>query len=150
MVTRGCLQFAEPVDQFLRWILAGLDPDSADFAVLPPHFKVGPKENVDVAQALKISFGEICKQHKATGLLMFCLDSIILHIKFIRDYAAKNPSHDFNKLPILQMPALVEQLRHLVTIEQSDRIPEPTGIPPHVNHTIILSEGSLVDNAYNA
>jgi hypothetical protein len=38
------------------------------------------------------------------------------------------------------MPALVEQLRHLVTIERSDRTPEPTGIPPHVNHTIILRD----------
>ena len=104
------LQFAEPGDQFLGRILAGLlDPNSAEFAVLPPYFTVGPKENADVAQALKISSGKIGKQHKATGLLMFCLASMIFHIEFIRDHnAAKNPSHDFNKLPILQMPALVK------------------------------------------
>jgi hypothetical protein len=36
------------------------------------------------------------------------------------------------------MPALVKCLRHLVTIEQSNRTPKPTGMPPHVNHTSII------------
>ena len=84
-------------------------------------------ENADIAQALP-------------GLLMICLNSIIFHIEFIRDHVTKNLSHDFNKLPTLQMPALVKQLRHFVTTEWSDRIPEPTGIPPHVNHAIILRD----------
>jgi hypothetical protein len=34
--------FAEPGDHYLgRCCLAGLDPNSVDFAILPPHFSVG-------------------------------------------------------------------------------------------------------------
>ena len=32
------LSFAEPGDQYLGRLLAGLLPNSADFAVIPPHF----------------------------------------------------------------------------------------------------------------
>jgi hypothetical protein len=35
------LDFAEPGDQYLGQLLAGLLPNSAAFAVLPPHFIIG-------------------------------------------------------------------------------------------------------------
>jgi hypothetical protein len=34
------LHFAEPGDTFLGCILAGLDPSSEEFGVLPPHWKL--------------------------------------------------------------------------------------------------------------
>ena len=45
------LGFAEPGDQYLGRLLAGLLPNSADFAVIPPHFSCG-MENKFVAEAM--------------------------------------------------------------------------------------------------
>jgi hypothetical protein len=43
--------FAEPGYHYLGRCLAGLDPNSEDFAVLPPHFTVGnPMENARIRQ----------------------------------------------------------------------------------------------------
>jgi hypothetical protein len=50
--------FAEPGDHYLGRCLAGLDPNSADFAVLPPHFTVGdPMEHPRIREAIDLMYG---------------------------------------------------------------------------------------------
>ena len=49
------LGFAEPGDQYLGRLLAGLLPNSADFALIPPHFVRGT-ENEFVAEATNSCF----------------------------------------------------------------------------------------------
>ena len=52
------LGFADPGDQYLGRLLAGLLPSSADLAVIPPHFSCGI-ENKFVAEATHSCFKEI-------------------------------------------------------------------------------------------
>ena len=49
------LGFAEPGDQYLGRLLAGLLQNSAEFAVIPPHFTCG-MENEFIAEAMKLCF----------------------------------------------------------------------------------------------
>lgn len=102
-------QFAEPGDQYLGRCLAGLDPNSPSFAILPPHFTVSTIQE-DVANAMRISFGDFGERYNKTGMLLFCLASMVHNIEFLREYAAKSPAHPFNKLPLLQHPELVDRL----------------------------------------
>ena len=55
--------FAQPGDHYIGRMLAGLDPNSTRFRVLPPHFKCG-LENPHVKQALDMCFGRILKARK--------------------------------------------------------------------------------------
>ena len=56
--------------------------------------------------------------------------------------------HDFNGVAILHHPALLKELKTLVTIKPSTVIAGPTGIPPHVetnrNLFIIIAKLSIV------
>ena len=56
--------------------------------------------------------------------------------------------HDFNSIAILHKPALLEELKKLVTIQPSTVIAGPTGMPPHVetngNLHIIIIKLSIV------
>lgn len=47
--------FTQPGDQYLGWYLAGLDPNSIDFVVLPKYFTLG-LDNADVAKAANGNF----------------------------------------------------------------------------------------------
>jgi hypothetical protein len=46
--------FVKPGDHYLGRCLAGLDPNSADFAVLPPHFTVGDPR---IREAIYLIYG---------------------------------------------------------------------------------------------
>jgi len=132
--------FAEPGDQYLGRCTAGLDPNSTDFAVLPPHFTVG-LDDEDVAEAMSISFGDVGEWFDCTGVLALCLASMVYNIDFFRRIAAGDPTHAFNQLPILQAsPELISRLRDKVTTEPSSRLSQPTGIPPHIEHAKVLQE----------
>ena len=52
--------FAEAGDQYCGRILAGLDPHSSDFEVLPPHFIEG-MENKTIKEGMTKSFFYILK-----------------------------------------------------------------------------------------
>lgn len=84
--------FAEPGDQYLGRCLAGLDPNSIDFAVLPPYFTVG-LDNADVTKSMAICFGDLGERYHCTGLLSILLPSIIHSIHFLRAYDASSPEH---------------------------------------------------------
>ena len=50
--------FAESGDHYLGRCLAGLDPNSADFAILPPHLTVGdPMEHPRIREAIYLMYG---------------------------------------------------------------------------------------------
>ena len=49
------LGFAKPGDQYLGRLLAGLLPNSAKFAAIPPHFRVG-MENEHIREAIIYAF----------------------------------------------------------------------------------------------
>ena len=132
--------FAEPGDQYLGRCMAGLDPNSTDFAILPPHFTVGLDDD-DVAEAMSMSFADIGDRFGCNGVLALYLASMVHNIDFFRGIAASNPLHAFNQLPILQAsPDLIARLRNKITTDPSDRLSQPTGIPPHIQHAKVLKE----------
>lgn len=45
-----------------------------------------------------------------------------------------------NQLPILQHPELIRRLKGKVTTEPGSTFSQPTGIPPHINHAILLDK----------
>ena len=76
--------FAQAGDQYLGRILAGLDPNTPEFATLPPHFKEGI-ENENIVYGMKRCFPSIITlndeetRKNMTGLLMRYLASIFWH-----------------------------------------------------------------------
>jgi hypothetical protein len=136
------LQFADPGDQYLGRILAGLDPNTSDFALLPPHFTI-PSTNQDIDEALVMCFGNLAEKYRFKGQLMFCLASMVHHIDWIRDTAARDPQHPFNALPILRCPNRFAKLKGFVSTRASTYLSQPTGIPPHVNQLQVIREVAL-------
>ena len=53
--------------------------------------------------------------------------------------ARKRTDHPFNSIPLMFSPELVVALKLLVTTDPSPVIVEPTGIPPHVETVIKLT-----------
>ena len=53
--------FSEPRDQFLGRVLAGLDPNKAKFATMPPHFIMEGNlmNDEDVKEAMCVIYGPI-------------------------------------------------------------------------------------------
>ena len=119
-------------DYYLGRCLAGLDPDNEDeFGALPPHFTVG-MENEYVKEAMTLCFGTILKkhsQHAVQGPLMLFLASMVHHSEFLFEYIAKNSSHPFQSIPILQRQSLLEELKKLVTLEPVGEVTTATGVP---------------------
>ena len=85
--------FAEAGDQYCGRILAGLDPMSADFDILPPHFTCGVDDK-DVKIGMKLNFKNIYKiaeedqRSNLIAILMRCLASIIHHSDLLIDAIA--------------------------------------------------------------
>jgi hypothetical protein len=137
--------FAEAGDQYCGRILAGLDPHSSSFEVLPPHFIEG-LENEKIFQGLSICFYNIMKLQNIEGrvniigLLLRCLASLVHHSDALLEVIAKNPGHPFSQIPILNSPQLLSDLKPLVSIKPSSKIDSATGIPPHVKMMTKMSE----------
>lgn len=96
-------KFAEKGDHVLGRILAGLDPDSVTFDVLPPHFV--NTDDKHIKQAMELCFGNILSMlgNEDTfmyPILMRCLASLIHHEQNIRVIIEKNPKHPWRCLPI--------------------------------------------------
>ena len=66
------LGFAEPGDQYLGRLLAGLDPNKSEFATLPPHFVEG-MENEYISEAMNLCFKGI--MDKVTDDIMVVVDN---------------------------------------------------------------------------
>jgi hypothetical protein len=133
--------FAEPGDHYLGRCLAGLDPNSADFAVLPPHFTVSnPMENERIREAIDLMYGTALSKwadhvdSDPTALLCMVLPSVVYHSEFLKETIRRVPGHPFAGIPLLNQPALLRDLKALVTLAPSPHVCNPTGIPPHVHH----------------
>ena len=142
MVFEVYLGFAEPGDQYLGRLLAGLLPNTAEFAVIPPHFLCG-MENEFVAQAMKLCFQGILDKpgnikegislrSSMKAVLLRCLASMVHHSESLLKGIDEDPGHCFSSIPILCNSSLLSELKKLLTSESSERIRMPTGIPPHV------------------
>ena len=136
------LGFAEPGDQYLGRLLAGLLPNLADFSVIPPHFTCG-MENKFVAKAMNLCFkgilddggrndNGISLRSNMKALLLRCLALMVHHSDALLDLVQKDPSHPFASIPILCDHSLLLELKKIITMDCSDRIRMATGIPPHV------------------
>ena len=163
------LGFAEPGDQYLGRLLAGLYPNKGSFSCIPPHF-TEDMENDDIKEAMELCFkgimdkidgdivdidnnGEINEDnvredfglHSNTkAMLLRCLACMVHHSdELLKVISENNGAHPFASIPILTRPNLLHNLKQLITMEPSDRIQLATGIPPHVEAAKKLDE--LVD-----
>ena len=82
--------YAESGDQYLGRILAGLDPNSMIFAILPPHFVEG-MENSFIKKGMNMTFRNILQLEEngvlgtnMTGILLRCLASIVYHQEYLK------------------------------------------------------------------
>jgi len=130
-------RFAEAGDHYLGRLLAGLDSNSADFGILPPHFIV-PISNVHVQQALQLLYGNIITsiqdENKSflKGILLRLLASLVYHEGKLREIIATKSGHPFGNIRLLRDTALLAHLKPLVTIEPTQNILSvSTGLPPH-------------------
>ena len=89
------LGFADPGDQYLGRLLAGLLPNSADFLVILPHFICGMK-NEFVAEAMNSCFRGIINyggrsvdgvslRSNTKALFLRCLACMIHHADALRE-----------------------------------------------------------------
>ena len=131
--------FASIGDHYLGRILAGLKPNEAGFATLPPHFNISnPLENSDVRQAMQMMYEPIIKNYEhqpnnPTAILLRCLACIVYHADSLVEVMVGCPSHDFAKLSILHEKPLLSRLHLLVTVDATDGVmTTATGIPPHI------------------
>ena len=143
MMFEVCLGFAEPGDQYLGRLLAGLLPNSAEFAVIPPHFLCG-MENKYLAEAMNLCFrgiidnagrninGVVSLRANTKSLLLRYLASMVHHSESFLKVVEADPGHCFASIPIFTNFSLLCELKKLLTSEPSDRIRMATGIPPHV------------------
>ena len=131
-------KFAQRGNQLLGRYLAGLDPDSAQFDILPPHFMVR-MDNELVKQAMQLCFANILSDMEAEGgdssgnsytpaVLYRCLPSLIYHEEAIRSEISKRPDHPWKSLQIFQDLQLLKELKKIVTTDPTPEICEtPTG-----------------------
>ena len=96
-------------DTYLGRCIAGLDPDSENFDVLPPHFILGYEhalKNESIKEAMEICFGPIlsawCNKCALDGIFLLFLASIVYHSKFLLMHTAEKLAHPFLSIPILQ------------------------------------------------
>ena len=131
--------FGSVGDHYLGRILCGLDPNSTNFAILPPHWKLeDPLGDDKIREAMELMYGPILRHYNGRsenpiGVLLRCLACIVYHSDKLRETMVKYPGHDFSKLPILHNSSLLNCLKELVTIEPTVGVMvSATGVPPHV------------------
>ena len=129
-------RYCQVGDQYLGRCMACLDPNSPVFDTLPPHFVKGLEEQV-ICDAFNLCFKNIRKSLderdivNMTGLLLRCLASIVHHAESLKEVMRSNPKHPFHDIPILSDDKMLADLKALVTTEKSQRLAQPTGVPPH-------------------
>ena len=133
-------KYAQAGDNYLGRLLAGLDPNSETFAVLPPHFTV-PMTNEKVQNAMTLCFGNIIKSEAINNpestiypLLYKILPSLVYHSDEIRAVIAECDGHPFSNINLFKEVQVLEELKNIVTLDPTpDVCSMPTGIPPHVH-----------------
>jgi len=136
--------FLEPGDHvYLGQVLAFLQPNTPDFATLPPHFKLDePMSNAVIKEGMLLCFAPILQKWQGTrvdptGLLLRCLATMVWHSPFLMATIVKYPGHPFAALPLLNNCDLLCQLKDLVTLDPVGHIKNATGIPPHIEQGLL-------------
>ena len=128
--------FAQPGDHYIGRMLAGLDPTSTEFRVLPPHFKCGV-ENADVARALDLCYGRILSKRQnltyLPGIFLRLLASVVYHEQWLREILLSSKKHPFGNIFLLDNTELLKKLKEQVTTEPTTNMQRPTGIPTHID-----------------
>ena len=128
--------FAQPGDHYIGHMLAGLDPNSTSFRVLPPHFTCG-LENPHVQMALDMCFGRILKSRQnlpyLPGFFLRLLASIVYHEQWIRGILHRSKKHPFGNIFLFENSELLKNLHSLITTDATTNMQMPTGIPTHID-----------------
>ena len=140
------LGFAEPGDHYLGRLLSGLDPNSSTFAAIPPHFVEG-MDNEYINEAMHFCFSSILGRQdakalhgNAKGILLRCLASMVHHSEKILNICKNVANNPIMSIPIFNQPNLLNQLKNLLWTTKSEKISNPTGIPPHVVTMVTLEK----------
>ena len=143
--------FAQPGDHYLGRMLAGLNPTSPSFKVLPPHFTCG-LENKYVKEGVELCYGtntkDTTKLRLSTWNISLVLASVVYHETWIRGFVHNNKKHPFSNLFLLENADLIRNLKVLITTEQTENMPSPTGIPTHIDLQSIMEEILLGNNKF--
>ena len=141
-------KFAEKGDHVIGRILGGLDPDSADFDVLPPHWTV--PDDKHIKEAMELCFGNILSMLEdedtfMPAILSRCLASLVYHEQSLRVIIQKNPKHPWRCLPIFTNDELLGHLKSIVTTEPTKGVLEkPTGLAR--NTTLLKHVREMVES----
>ena len=132
-------KWAQVGDTYLGRCVAGLDPDSESFDVLPPHFTMSREramKNKHIKEAMFLCFGPILdswgEKCAVEGILLPMLASIIYHSEFLLSKTVGNSGHPFLSIPILQQTELLRTVKELVTTDEGGEMKKATGVPRHV------------------
>jgi hypothetical protein len=141
------IHFAEAGDTYLGRILAGFDPNATEFGTLSPHWKLtDPMSNKKIYEAMQLMYSTILSRWSGisdvdpTGVLLYCLASVVYHSDFLKQMAAEIPGHPFSLVPLLSRPELLIDLEELVTLEPGGQMTLPTGVPPHVENMKLVQK----------
>ena len=111
-------------DQFIGRIVAMLNINSPDFAVLPPHFDVLDDEVMQITNSC------FPNAHKSLEpVLVQCLATLTFHRNYLR--RTLRETHPLFK-SILFTQRIVDKLSHRVAVSFAGDKISATGIPPHV------------------
>ena len=129
-------------DTYLGRCIAGLDPDSDSFDVLPPHFKLAEEkalQNEHIREAIDLCFGPIIKEWgpkcAIKGILLLLLANIVYHSEYLLSFIPANSAHPFLSIPVLQRIDLLNKLKEMVMIEPARDVMKQTCVPRHVKLT---------------
>jgi hypothetical protein len=110
-------------DQFVGRTVCGLNPHSAEFAAVSPHFPIVDEE---ITNAVQTVFPFLHSRENLREILLFCLANLVFHEQFLTSNLPS--SHPYFLSPII---SLSSSLKQRVTIS-GDSL-KTTGIPPHVS-----------------
>ena len=129
--------FAQPGDHYVGRMLAGLNPTSPSFKVLPPHFTCG-LDNKYVKEGIELCYGRILRTRQnldyLPGMFLLLLASVVYHEQWIRKFILDKKKHPFSNLFLLEDVNLIQNIKSLVTTEPTKNMPQPTGIPTPNTH----------------
>ena len=137
---------AEPGDNYLGRVVAGLNALKPLFNILLPHFEMeNPLEDELVGEAMHLMYGPIFEGSEDTpddprGVLLRALASVIHHFDWIQQVAQVSTDHPFNVIPLFFQTQLVNELKQHITTSPSDVVKEASGIPLHVEHSLKLQK----------
>ena len=123
-------------DCYLGRVLAGLDPNSDTFSILPPHFK--DSSNACVEKGLCSLYDKLPVVYpNLRGVFLLGLASVVYHSDFLLRITCNDPTNPIAQIALLQNPELLYELKKLVSLEQCAEM-KPTGVPPHVEQMNLL------------